>query len=153
LPTAQPLAVAPTATLPPPTTAPPLPTPTAAPNGLDFDLVAKEQFEETITPRIYLYVYSGAEGLGGYSLRVKKDGVDLPVSVTSFGGQPGMTWPLPIARQRFYNMKLEYKGTPAPGTWEIQLIDAAGKIAGPPAIFQLSGNEQNQELYLRYQKR
>ncbi|MFN8493490.1 MAG: SH3 domain-containing protein [Caldilineaceae bacterium] len=140
-------------TLPPPTLAPTAPAPTPTPNGLDFDLVAQEQFEEAITPRIYLYVYAGAEGLGGYTLHVKKDGVDLPVSVTSFGGQPGMTWPLPLPRQRFYNMKLEYRGTPGPGAWEIQLVDFSGKVVGPPAVFHLSGNDQTQEMYVRYQKR
>jgi len=139
-------------TLPAPTIAPTL-VPGPTPNVLDFDLIAQEQFEESITPRIYLYVYAGAEGLGGYSLRVKKDGAELPVSGASFGGQPGMTWPLPIPRQRFYNMKLEYKGVPIAGEWEIQLVDFAGKIVGPPAIFNLSGNEQNQEMYVRYQKR
>ena len=140
-------------TLPPPTLAPPvLPTALASTN-YNFDLISQEQFEETIVPRIYLYVYSGAEGLEGYALRVKKDGVELPVNITSFGGQPGMTWPLSIPRQRFYNMKLEYKGTPAAGTWELQLLDAAGKIVGPPATFYLSGDDQNKEMYIRYQKR
>ena len=64
-----------------------------------------------------------------------------------------MTWPLPIPRQRFYNMKLEYKSIPFAGTWEIQLVDFDGKVVGPPAIFNLGGNEQNQEMYVRYQKR
>ncbi len=140
-------------TLPPPTLAPTvLPTALAA-NNYNFDLISQEQFEETIVPRIYLYVYAGAEGLEGYSLRVKKDGAELPVNVTSFGGQPGMTWPLSIPRQRFYNMKLEYKGTPTAGTWELQLLDAAGKMVGPPATFYLSGDDQNKEMYVRYQKR
>lgn len=146
-------AVEATPLLPSPTLAPTAPAPTPTPNNLDFDLVAQEQFEESITPRIYLYVYSGAEGVGGYTLRVKKDGIELPVNVTSFGGQPGMTWPLPLPRQRFYNMKLEYKGTPGPGTWEIQLVDFNGKVVGPPATFHMSDNDQTQEMYVRYQKR
>lgn len=139
-------------TLAPPTVAPVLPTPAATPHAFEFDLVAQEQFEETMTPRIYAYIYAGAEGLGGYTLRVRKDGNELPITASSFGGQPAMTWPLPIARQRFYNLKLEYKDIPVVGNWEVQLVDLAGKVVGPPVIFHLNGSEQNQEMYLRFQK-
>jgi len=147
-------AVALVATLPAPTAVPTAElAPTATPQAFDFDLLAHEQFEERILPRIYAYVYAGAEGLGGYTLRVRKDGIELPAGDDSFGGQPAMTWPLSIARQRFYNLKFEYSGLPAAGAWEIQLVDSAGKAVGPPALFNLSGDEPNQEMYVRYQKR
>lgn len=140
-------------TLAPPTVAPVLPTPAATAHAFEFDLVAQEQFEETIMPRIYAYIYAGAEGLGGYTLHVRKDDNELPLTGSSFGGQPAMTWPLPIARQRFYNLKLEYRDVPAVGNWEVQLVDLAGKVVGPPVIFHLNDSEQNQEMYLRFQKR
>jgi hypothetical protein len=126
-------------------------TPTAIP--YPFDLVEQKQFAETVTPRIFLYVADGSDGLAGYTLRIRKDNVDLPVNVRSFYGPPGYTWPLPIDRQRFHNMKIEFPHIQVAGNWEVQLVDGNSNLAGPPAFFQLKEHDANQELYLYYRKR
>jgi hypothetical protein len=38
------------------------------------------------------------------------------------------------------------------GVWEVQLIDGSGATVGPPAVFTLVANDQNRELYVRYEK-
>ncbi len=119
----------------------------------NFDLETQEQFPETGVVRIFLYVYSDNRALEGYSLRVTKDGTNLPVEGTSFGGQPAFTWPFQDPRQRFQNFKVEYPDTPPQGVWQIQLIDKTGATVGPPATFTLSSNDPQQELYVRYAQR
>jgi hypothetical protein len=49
-------------------------------------------------------------------------------------------------------MKVEFPGVQAAGTWEVQLVDGSGALAGPPAMFTLVGGDQNRELYVRYEK-
>ena len=102
--------------------------------------------------RVFLYVFDSEQALDGYSVRVKKDGGELPVAQTSMGGQPSLTWPIADARQRFQNMKVEFPGVAPAGTWEVQLVDGGGNVVGPPATFTLDGNDTNQELYVRYKK-
>lgn len=131
---------------------PSTPAPTAAPVA-NFNLESQEQFPETGVVRIFLYVFSGNDALGGYSLRVTKDGAELPVEGTSFAGQPAFTWPFQDPRQRFQNFKVEYNDTPAQGVWQVQLIDNTGATVGPPATFTLSSNDPQQELYVRYAQR
>lgn len=135
--------------------APAAPAPAAPPPApvAQFDLRTQEQFPETAAVRIFMYVYSGNEALEGYSLRVTKDGVELPVTATSFGGQPAFTWPFQDARQRYQNFKVEFPGTPPAGIWDIQLIDRNGATAGPAARFILRDNDPEQELYVRYERR
>jgi uncharacterized protein YraI len=128
------------------------PVPTTAP-AINFNLENQEQFPETGLVRIFLYVYSGNSALEGYSLRVTKDGTELPVEGTSFGGQPAFTWPFQDPRQRFQNLKVEYPDTEAQGVWQVQLIDNTGATVGPPATFTLSNNDPQQELYVRYAQR
>lgn len=153
-----------TATTAPPATEPPaaVDTPAAAPAAetpppaapdFAFELISAEQFSEPRIVRIFLYVYDGEKALEGYTLHIKKDGADVPVSGTSFGGQPGFTWPIADPRQRFQNMKAEFPNVTAAGVWEIQLVDGSGNPAGPPATFTLNANDPNLELYLRYKKR
>jgi len=145
----------------PPTTtpAPPAAAPTQAPPAepaapeFQFELVSAEQFSEPKLVRVFLYVYSGEDALAGYTIRVKKDGAEQSVSGASFGGQPGLTWPLVDVRQRFQNLKIEFPNVPAAGLWEIQLVDGGGNPVGPPATFTLNANDPNQELYVRYKKR
>jgi hypothetical protein len=138
---------------PPPAAAIP-PTATTAPApSVAFDLETQEQFPETGTVRIFLYVYAGNSALEGYSLRVTKDGSALPVEGTSFGGQPAFTWPFQDPRQRFQNFKVEYPDTEAQGVWQVQLIDNTGATVGPPATFTLNANDPQQELYVRYAQR
>ena len=117
-----------------------------------FNLVAQEQFVETNDlVRIYLYVYQGTTALPDYTLRVTKDGAEMPVSGKSIDAA-GFTWPVADPRQRFQNMKVEFPGVQAAGKWEVQLVDGSGAPAGPPATFTLVGGEQNRELYVRYEK-
>ena len=80
---------------------------------IQFSLENQEQFPESANVRIFMYVYDGTEGLAGYSLWVRKDGVDVPVNVVSFGGSPGFTWPFQDARQRSQNWKAEFPGRAA----------------------------------------
>ncbi len=133
------------------TPAPAEPTATSAP-AFPFNLVAQEQFVETNNlVRIFAYVYQGNTALPGYTLRVTKDGADLPVSATS-SDAAGFTWPVANPRQRFQNMKVEFPNVQVGGTWEIQLLDSGGAPAGPAATFTLTGDDQNRELYVRYEK-
>lgn len=117
-----------------------------------FALVAQEQFPES-NPlvRIFLYVYEGDQPLSGYSLRVSKDGVELPVGVVS-GDAAGLTWPIASPRQRFQNMKVEFPGADPAGTWVVQLIDGSGVAVGPAATFTLGPNDANRELYVCYER-
>lgn len=138
-----PSASGPVATAPTPT---PVPTAPAA----DFILEAQEQFPETSLVRIFLYVYSGNSALEGYSLRVTKDGVEMPTTGVSFGGQPAFTWPFQDPRQRYQNYKVEFSDTSTAGVWQVQIIDSAGNVVGPPASFNLATNDPRQELYVRY---
>ncbi|MEZ4867102.1 MAG: SH3 domain-containing protein [Caldilineaceae bacterium] len=132
-------------TEPPPTEAPP-------PPSFSFELSEQAQFPEPKLVRVFLYVFDGSSALAGYSVRVKKDGAELPVSAKSQGGQPGMTWPINDSRQRFQNMKVEFPGVAPAGQWEVQLIDGGGNPVGPPANFNLAANDSNLELYVRYKK-
>ena len=91
--------------------------------------------------------------LAGYGLRVTKDGEALPADDVSFGGQPGFTWPFQDARQRSQNFKAEFPDVPSAGVWVVQLVDEGGRPAGPAATFELTGDDPNQELYVRYERR
>lgn len=165
VPVAEDVAQAATATTAPAATPPPATdaTATSAPAAADtpppaapdfaFELISAEQFSEPRIVRIFLYVYDGEQALEGYTLHIKKDGADVPVTGKSFGGQPGFTWPIADPRQRFQNMKAEFPNVASAGVWEIQLVDGGGNPAGPPTTFTLSANDPNQELYLRYKKR
>jgi hypothetical protein len=157
----EPTAPAPVATEPPPApvevaqplppTETPVPTEPPAP-AFPFNLVTQEQFvENNDLVRIYLYVYQGNIALPDFSLRVTKDGAEMPVSASSIDAA-GFTWPVANPRQRFQNMKVEFPGVQAAGTWEVQLVDSSGAPAGPPATFTLIGGDQNRELYVRYEK-
>lgn len=152
---------------PPPTSAPAAPQPTAPPAQpttapaaepapaepeFDFALKATEQFPETNVPRIFLYVFENDQALSGYSLKITKDGAELPANATSFGPQAGFTWPIESARQRFQNMKAEFPGQSPAGTWVVQLVDSGGNPVGPEATFNLTAGDENQELYVRYEQ-
>lgn len=140
------------ANLPIPTLAPPLPTATPAAQ-YEFMLMEQAQFEERVTPRIYLYVYESEEGLPGYTVRVRKDGRELPIARQTAPGMPGFTWPIPSDRQRYTNLKLEFPTISPAGVWEAQLIDGSGHAVGPVATFRLQPNDSRQEMYVKYHKR
>ncbi len=118
----------------------------------DFALTDSEQFAEPGVVRIYLYVVGDGGALADYGLRVTHNGESLTVAETSFGGQPSFTWPVADARQRFQNLKVEFPGVEPAGTWEVQLVDAEGEVAGPAATFELSENDPRRELYVRYER-
>lgn len=148
-PAAQAPTAASTPTAPPPTLAS-----AAATGEFAFDLKLQEQFAETTLVRIYAYVYNqDVQALSGYSVLVTKDGVELPVSETSFGPQAGFTWPVAEPRQRFQNLEVEFPDEEPAGTWTVQLIDSSGSPAGPVATFELTANDPQQELYVRYEQR
>lgn len=140
----------PIANLPVPTPALPTPTPTVQ---YEFMLTEQAQFEERITPRIYLYVYEHEDGLAGYTVHVRKDGHELSVVKQTAPGAPSFTWPLPSDRQRYTNLKLEFPTVSPGGVWEVQLIDATGRAVGPVATFRLQPNDPRQEMYVKYRKR
>lgn len=133
------------------TETPTAPTAASAPT-LGFDLVVQEQFPENKLVRIFLYVYDKDGGLADYSLHVTKDGAELPVKTTSFGGSPGLTWPVADVRQRSQNMKVEFPGVAQAGVWVVELVKD-GAVVGPAATFTVAANDPKQELYVRYQKR
>jgi len=153
-------AAPPTATSAPAAAAPPAPAatdtpaePTATPvPAFTFELVGQEQFPEPQLVRVFLYVYENDRALDGYTVRVRKDGAELPVSGVSAAGQ-SLTWPIADARQRFQNFKVEFPGVAPAGSWEVQLVDGGGNVVGPAAVFTLEGNEADQELYVRYKKK
>jgi hypothetical protein len=125
----------------------------AGPVEFTFNLINQEQFPETGLVRVFLYVYAGTDALAGYSLRVTKDGSVLPVSGSSFAGQPAFTWPFQDARQRYQNFKAEFPAVSPTGVWELQLVDSSGNLVGPAATFTLAENDPQQELYVRYERR
>lgn len=139
------------ALVPTATTVAPMP-PVVPPPQYEFMLAEQAQFEERITPRIFLYVDDGDEGLDGYTLRVRKDGYLLPVTQRSAAGLPGYTWPLPNERQRYTNLKVEFPTMNPAGVWEVQLVDTNGQAIGPVATFYLQPNEPKQEMYVNYRK-
>lgn len=139
----------PVANLAAPTPAP-LPTPATQ---FEFAVAEQAQFEERVTPRLYVYVYETEDGLDGYTVRVRKDGRDLPVTQQTKPGLPGFTWPLPTDRQRYTNLKVEFPNVTPAGVWEVQLVDANGRAVGPVATFRLQPNDAQQELYVKYRKR
>lgn len=118
----------------------------------DFTLAATERFAEPGVVRLYLYVLDDNGALPGYSLRVTHNDEPLDVDEISFGGQPSFTWPVADARQRFQNMKVEFPGVEPAGDWEVQLVDEEGNVVGPPATFELSENDDQRELYVRYER-
>lgn len=144
---------------PEPTTPPtetPTPAPTATPNYA-FDLETAEKMPtESLAAnvvRIWLYVYSPSNfGLPGYSIRVTHNGAPLTVEEETIGGIPQVTRPNPGPWTRFTNMSVILV-EPQAGTWQVQLVDADGIPAGPPAQFELTADERTRELYLRYVQR
>lgn len=114
-----------------------------------LELVAQERFPETNVVRVFLYVYHDNDGLEGYTLAVTKDGAPQPVAGSSFGGRPGLTWPIADDRQRFQNLKIEFPGVNAAGTWSIVPMKD-GAPAGPAAEFVLAADDPARELYVRY---
>ena len=145
----QPAPVAPPVEAAPQETAPPIEAPAPV---FPFALAAQESFPENNNlVRIFLYVYEGETALPGYTLRVTKDGAELPVGGAS-ADAAGMTWPTASPRQRFQNMKVEFPGVNPGGTWEIQLVDGSGAPVGPPATFTMTATDTNRELYVRYEK-
>ena len=117
-----------------------------------FALKSTEQFPETNVVRIFLYVFQNGQALPGFSLKVTKDGADIPVNETSFGPNGGFTWPVESARQRFQNMKVEFPDQSAGGTWIVQLVDGSGAAVGPEATFTLAADDEEQEMYVRYEQ-
>jgi hypothetical protein len=150
--------IAPTDTPVPPTataTETPTPAPTPTPT-YDFILEASERFPtESLAAdvvRIWLYAYSPAElGLPGFTLRVNHNGAPLAVEEQSTGGVPEQTRNTPGPFTRFTNMSVIFVA-PQAGQWEVQLVDASGAAAGPPALFELTADELTRELYVRYKQ-
>jgi hypothetical protein len=133
----------------------PTPTPTPVPD-YQFDLESAQKFPtESLAPgivRIFLYVYApGGFGLDGYGLRILHNGASLATDARSSGGLPELTRTEPGPYTRFTNMNVIIV-EPQAGDWIVQLVDAEGRPAGPPAQFQLSADEETRELYVRYRQ-
>ncbi len=155
-PTPPPATDTPTPTVTPTATPTETPSPTPTPDYA-FELEDFEQFPtqlpDTDEVRIYAYIYAGQDlALGGYSLRVVKDGQPLEVLAKSTEGLPGETRPGPNPYTRFANLGAAFFEPPA-GVWEVQLIDPAGAPAGPPVRFNISQGDDNRELYVRYRRK
>ncbi|HRJ40920.1 MAG: hypothetical protein KJZ86_08960 [Caldilineaceae bacterium] len=146
----------PTPTVTPTATPSPTLTPTATPDYA-FVLEMAEQFPTQLPGvdevRVYVYAYSGeAYALGGYTIRVSKDGVPLTVLARSTDGLPGETRPGPSPYTRFANLGAAFFEKPA-GLWEIQLLDRGGFPMGAPAQFLLGPDDPLREFYLRYHEK
>ncbi len=133
----------------------PTPVPTATP-AYAFALEAADKFPtQALAPnvvRIWMYVHSPAElGLGGYSVQVRHNGAPLQVDEISTEGVPGATFDTPGPYTRFTNFNVLFVEAQA-GTWDVQLLDAGGVPAGPPAQFTLDAAEETRELYVRYKQ-
>lgn len=115
-----------------------------------FVLSEQHQHAEQITPRLYLYVHDQLGALGNFTVRVRKDGLTLPTMARTTASLPSYTWPSADARRHFTNLKLEFPHVTVAGQWEVQLIDTQGNVVGPTAQFDLTENDRNQELYVRY---
>ena len=123
--------------------------PTAA---LPFALVEQAQFAERLTPRLFLFAHVGEEGVADYRVRVHKDGQELTVVQSTYGGIPSYTWPTPHSRQRYANLKVEFPGVAPAGLWMVELLDAHGVVVGPAVNFQLAPGDTNLEMYVDYQR-
>lgn len=148
----------PTATPTETPTATPTPTvtPTATPDYV-FALEMVEQFPTQLPGvdevRVYVYVYRGdAYALGGYTIRVSKNGAPLTVLARSTEGLPGETRPGPSPYTRFANLGAAFFEAPE-GEWEVQLMDRGGFPMGPPARFVMGPNDDLREFYLRYREK
>jgi hypothetical protein len=89
--------------------------------------------------------------LEGYSLDVLHNGAELAVEEVSTGGLPDVTRSDPGPYSRFTNMNVIFVEAQA-GSWAVQLVDAEGTPAGPPATFELTADEDTRELYVRYRQ-
>ena len=118
-----------------------------------YDLIEREQFSESSMVRIYLYIYDAAtkESLSDYTLRILQNGTEWPIySGTSSDGPPAVTWPFQDTRQRSQNFKVELPDVAPAGIWSIQLLNPDGNPVGLEAIFALSEDDPNRELYISY---
>ncbi|MBK8049123.1 MAG: hypothetical protein IPK16_19610 [Anaerolineales bacterium] len=134
----------------------PTPTATATPN-YTFELESSEKFPtDTLAPnvvRVYAYVYSDAEfGLPGYTLNVVHNGTPLVMEEASAGGLPTLTREDVSPYSRFTNLSAIFV-EPQQGEWRIQLVDPLGAPAGPETMFELTAEENNRELYVRYREK
>ena len=135
----------------------PTPTETSTPLAFDFTLETTEKFPtgslaENVV-RVFLYAYAdGGFALPGYTINVTHDGVELPVEAVSAGGLPVQTRSEPSPYTRFTNLNSIFI-EPQEGTWEIQLVDDQGIPAGPPALFELTKDDNARELYVRYRRK
>jgi hypothetical protein len=91
-------------------------------------------------------------GLPGYTLSVTHNGAPLLVDQISRAGVPQQTRDEPGPYTRFTNMNIIFVEAQA-GEWVVQLVDQTGAVAGPPANFQLSADEDTRELYVRYRRK
>lgn len=123
----------------------------------DYQLVGQQQYEERVTPRIYLLVdhqrqSESAADISDLGLLVKKDGIPLVVPTHLWHSEPILTWPTSDQRQQSANLKVEFPHIDPTGIWEIQLIDSAGMPMGPVARFAFGADAAQLEMYLHYQK-
>jgi hypothetical protein len=120
--------------------------------ALPFAVLEQAQFAERLTPRLFLFAHVGEEGVADYRVRVHKDGQELTVVQSTYGGIPSYTWPTPHSRQRYANLKVEFPNVPPAGLWVIELLDPTGVVVGPAVSFQLLSGDTNLEMYVDYQR-
>jgi len=117
-----------------------------------FTVGEQTRFAEQLTPRLFLFVHTGGEGLGDYHIRVYKDGQPLSVTQATTAGAPSYTWPTPHSRQRYANLKVEFPTVAPAGLWEIELLDPHGAVVAAPVRFQLAPNDPKLEMYIDFQR-
>lgn len=136
----------------PPTATRP-PAPTAAP---PFDIARGPEFPMqrddgllTIWAKVYEGPYDNQQPLGGYILKVKRDGVDISDNTASFGDRPfDNTGKL----QGNYNYNLKFELNGAVGSeYEIFLAKAGGFRVSPITTFTTKGDRsKNLVVFIAY---
>jgi hypothetical protein len=143
-----PTARRPTSLLPPPT---PIPT-----RGLPFDIGRGPEFpikRDDGILTIWVKVYEGPpdnqSALGGYILKVKRDGVDVSNNIESFGDRP---FDKTAAREGSYDYNLKFELNKAgEADWEIFLARPGGFQVSPVTRFTTKGDSyRNLVVFIGY---
>jgi hypothetical protein len=145
---------------PPLPTQPPPPPPTEAPTAAPtpappFDIAEGPQFpivRDNGVLTIWVKVYEGPPdnktALGGYMLKVRRDGVDVSDNAQSFGDAPfNRTFP---EGNYEYNLKFE-RFNAGEADWEIYLARPGGERVSPITPFTTKGTSyRHLVVYIAY---
>ncbi len=128
--------------------------------SLPFELLFTARHLETNIVTIYSYVQENNNALDGYFLRITKDGQVMTNRARSSAIPLGTTKPgtPSSAENKVYNLKVDFNSMSHPdfdptGSWTAQLVNGNQEAVSPPTSFTIRPNDDQKEIYLRYQKR